>query len=251
MPCTYCHNINHTLRNCTSDISAFIQQFRGFVATNPYALRQQCLFLNNYSKPVLTLMCRRVGLNTSGNKFLIACKIVKIYFERYSNIFDPNNAEIEADVIIEQIYQASENLRTWITPGNPELQAWCLEMRQKLDIHHTRTFGTSISLTRFLIHIQSNQLLHVDSKAHLQKLNINVTVNTDLVPQECFMCYDENKSLAEFGCGHSYCTDCVVNTAKSRTKSVITCAVCREDIAEIKVGTEDLRAAVSARIAEE
>lgn len=251
MPCTYCHNINHTLKNCTRDISTFIQQFRDFVATNPYAMLQQCIFLNNYSKPVLTLMCKRVGLNTSGNKFLIACKIVKKYFECYSDIFDINNAEIEADVITSQIYQSYDILQTWL-PGKPEIQAWGLEMRQKLDIHHTRIFGTSISLTRFLILFQSNQLLHVaDSKAHLQKLHINVTINAELTPQECFMCCDENKHLAELGCGHNYCTDCVINIAKSRTKSVITCAICREEVSSIKVGTDEIRAAVTARLAAE
>jgi hypothetical protein len=174
-----------------------------------------------------------------------------MYFERYSNRFDLNIGDNEANTMIDQINQGYDDLQTWITPENPGLNAWCLEMQQKLDTHHTRMFGTSVSLTRFLIQLQLNPLPAANPKAHLQHLQINVTVDADLTMQECFMCCNEDKYLAALGCGHSYCTDCVVNTAVARTKSVIKCAICREDVAEIKVGTEDLRASVVDRLAEE
>lgn len=251
MPCTFCHSLTHTLRNCIGNISGFIQQFRELVTVNPYALRQQYLFLNKYSKPVLTLICRRTGLNAAGNKFHLAGKIVKMYFERYSNRFDLNIGDNEANIMMDQINNAYDDLQTWMSPSNPELQAWCLEMQQKINIHHTRMFGTSIVLTRFLIQLQANPLPAVNQKAHLQHLQINVTVDTELAVQECFMCCNEDKNLAVLGCSHSYCTDCVINTAVARTKSVIKCAICRENVAEIKVGTEDLRAAITARLAEE
>jgi hypothetical protein len=255
MPCTFCHNISHTLSKCPADIRPFIQQFRQLVAVNPYALKQQYLFLNQYSKPVLTLICKKVRLISKGNKFEIVGKIVKKYFEHFASLLEINtNNGIEAndaEIFMNQIDRSYNELYTWSMPNNLGLQAWCLEMRQKLDTHHTILFGTSITLTRFLRFSQTHLLPQIDPKAHLQHLQINVTVDAVLTMQECFMCCDENKNLAALGCGHSYCTDCVVNTAVSRTKSVIKCAICREDVAEIKVGTEDLRAAVVARLAEE
>ncbi len=152
MPCTFCHSLTHTLSKCQADIRQFIQQFINVVAANPYALRQHYLFLNQFTKPVLTLICKRVGLNTSGNKFHLVGKIVKLYFERHSNRFDlnVNIGANEEEILMNQIEQSYNDLRAWTTPENPELNAWCLEMRRKLDTYYTRVFGTNISLSQFL-----------------------------------------------------------------------------------------------------
>ena len=129
------------------------------------------------------------------------------------------------------------------------------EMLNLLDSVYRRLFGIDIYnliMQRSRNTNGSTALLAVpaDPKAHLRDLKINIIVDTALEVQDCFMCCDD-KPLATLGCGHSYCTDCLINTAVTRTKSVIICALCREDITEVKVGTEELRAEVANRLAEE
>jgi hypothetical protein len=77
-------------------------------------------------------------------------------------------------------------------------------------------------------------------KAHLKKLKIKVKLDKHLETKECFMCYDV-KPHAKLGCHHEYCSDCLVSTAKVRTKTFITCAVCRTEIKEVNVLTKELK----------
>lgn len=246
MNCSYCHKIGHNLSKCNGDISMFLEPFVEFVAANPFSLRQQYLFLYNYSKSVLSRICKNSGIALGGSKTHIVGNIVKLYLARRSNRFDLDIGPAEGEIMENQIQQSYTELQSWIT-DTQELNDLRLEMMDKLDRYHTRMFGINVSLMGLLRNLH---YIPENNKAHLQPLQINVSIEDTLEVSDCFICYD-NKHLAELGCGHSYCTDCIVNTAKTRTKSLITCAICRQDIAEIKVGTEDLRAAVSARLAEE
>ena len=79
-----------------------------------------------------------------------------------------------------------------------------------------------------------------ENKGHLKKLKIKVKLDKSLEKKECFMCYDE-KSHVKLGCDHEYCADCLLGTATVRTKTFITCAVCRDEIKEIKVMNKELK----------
>lgn len=250
MNCSYCHKIGHTLNKCNGDISMFLEPFVEFVAANPFALRQQYSFLCNYSKPVLSRICKNSGIALGGSKTHIAGNIVRLYFARRVNRFDLDIGPEEGEQIENQIQQAYTELQSWLT-STQELNNWRLEMMSKLDTYNTRMFGVNVTLMGLLRTLNfPPHYAPENNKAHLQQLQINVSVEETLEISDCFICC-ENKHLAELGCGHSYCTDCIVNIAVTRTKSHINCAICRQDIAEIKVGTEELREAVSARLAEE
>lgn len=252
MPCSFCHQPGHTIAKCNADISEFEQPFLDLVSANPFDLRQQYVFLCSYSKPVLTLINRSSGSRVDGTKPYLIGNIIKRYFVQLYivGIVEPTEDTSQ------QMEDAYSNLRIWETLTTP-----LITMRQDLinilNALYERTFGTSISLALLLRYVQENHLeiaaagaAQVDPKAHLRNLAINITVDPSLVVQDCFMCCDD-KPLAALGCGHNYCTDCLINTAVTRTKSVIICALCREEVTDVKVGTEELRAAVTNRFAEE
>jgi len=255
MPCSFCHQPRHTIAKCDADISEFEQPFLDLVSAYPFDLRQQYVFLCNYSKPVLTLINRNSGSRLDGTKPYLIGNIIKRCFVQ---LYIPGIVEPTEDTS-QQMEDAYSNLRIWETLTTP-LITMRQELTSILNALYQRTFGTSISLALLLRYVQEAHLeiaaagagaAQVDPKAHLRNLAVNITVDASLVVQDCFMCCDENKPLAELGCGHSYCTDCLINTAVTRTKSVIICALCREEVTDVKVGTEELRAAVTNRFAEE
>jgi len=72
---------------------------------------------------------------------------------------------------------------------------------------------------------------------HLKPLEIQVTVDASLQTKECDICC-EAMPHAKLGCSHEYCVDCVFGSAKVRTKSFITCAMCRAEVNEVQVGSQ-------------
>jgi hypothetical protein len=247
MPCSFCHQPRHTIAKCNADISEFEQPFLDLVGANPFDLHQQYVFLCSYSKPVLTLINRSSGSRVDGTKPYLIGNIIKRYFVQ---LYIVGILEVNEDTS-QQMEDAYSSLTLWVTLTTP-LIAMRQELKSILNALYERTFGTSIALAQFLHYLQENPLpvAQVDPKAHLRNLAINITVDPSLVVQDCFMCCDD-KPLAALGCGHNYCTDCLINTAVTRTKSVIICALCREEVTDVKVGTEELRTAVTNRFAEE
>ena len=102
-------------------------------------------------------------------------------------------------------------------------------------------------LVRSLLSPQENQ---PQPNAHLRKLNFRIgTDNLLKQAKECFICSEE-RPHAKLGCSHEYCIDCLFGTAKVRTKSFISCAVCRDEISVVKVGADDIKVALLRRLSE-
>jgi hypothetical protein len=103
-------------------------------------------------------------------------------------------------------------------------------------------------LVRSLLSPQNNQ--QSQPNAHLKKLNFCIGTDKSLEKaKECFICSDE-RPHAKLGCSHEYCIDCLFGTAKVRTKSFISCAVCRDEINVVKVGADDIKVALLRRLSE-
>jgi hypothetical protein len=103
-------------------------------------------------------------------------------------------------------------------------------------------------LVRSLLSPQNNQ--QSQPNAHLKKLNFCIGTDKSLEKaKECFICIDE-RPHAKLGCSHEYCIDCLFGTAKVRTKSFISCAVCRDEINVVKVGADDIKVALLRRLSE-
>jgi hypothetical protein len=92
---------------------------------------------------------------------------------------------------------------------------------------------------RVRISLGLNPVAH-ESKIHLKKLDFQVDINESLVVQDCTICCDE-KPNARLGCGHEYCVECVLGSAKVRTKTFITCAMCRAEITSVQVGADEIK----------
>ena len=85
---------------------------------------------------------------------------------------------------------------------------------------------------------------------HLKKLKIKLKVDKKLESKECFMCYDI-KTHVKLGCDHEYCADCLVGTAKVRTKTFITCAVCRSEVGEVRVKNAEIKKGLAQELKKE
>ena len=92
--------------------------------------------------------------------------------------------------------------------------------------------------------------VHNANKSHLKKLKIKITLDGELKVDDCFMCCDD-KQIARLGCSHEYCVDCIVGSAKVRTKSFISCAVCRMEVKEIQVPNAAIKKSFSEQIKKE
>jgi hypothetical protein len=87
-------------------------------------------------------------------------------------------------------------------------------------------------------------------QSHLRKLSFRIETDNLLEQaKECFMCCEE-RPHAKLGCDHEYCIDCLFGTAKVRTKSFISCAICRAEIDLVQVGTSDIKVALLRRMSE-
>lgn len=83
---------------------------------------------------------------------------------------------------------------------------------------------------------------------HLQKLAFQIDTDASLNEvKDCFLCCEE-KSHAKLGCSHEYCIDCIFGIAKARTKSFISCAVCRAEVDLVQVGSEAIKADLKQKI---
>jgi hypothetical protein len=111
------------------------------------------------------------------------------------------------------------------------------------------TFGAMVRilLTRILS-LQDQQ--QQQQQSHLKKLNFHIRTDCSLAKaKECFICSEE-RPHAKLGCSHEYCVDCLFGTAKVRTKSFISCAVCRAEIDVVQVRTSEIKIALLRRISE-
>ena len=203
MPCSFCHKTGHNLTKCDADVNEFMQPFVDFIGAFPVALRQQYIFLTRYSKPVLTLINRDLGSQVSGTKNYLIGNIIKCCFLQLYRTG-------ALQQFGEEIVDAHDNAQMWVTLTTP-LTTLRQEMLNLFDSSHRREFGMSIYNLIMLRSRDTNGSTAplADPKAHLRDLAINVTVDTALVVQDCFICCDD-KPLAALGCGHSYCTDCLI-----------------------------------------
>lgn len=78
------------------------------------------------------------------------------------------------------------------------------------------------------------------STSHLKKLEIAMSITGCKEENECAVCLDK-KEIVRLGCSHEYCEECIVGIAKSRTKSFIKCPLCRSEVTEIQVASEEIK----------
>ena len=270
MPCQFCNSTLHTLAKCNADIHAHWAPIKKFIQDEPFALRKQYEFISTYTVPILKIIHRRLGFVTAAvDKTDLIYRIISYFFHRRI----PNNLSLNPVIAdVSKLVEAYAMLLMWRTTSEKKLRfressyswldmyyrnAFCpeyIQLRQTNNSEFTNERGhLAFILTeqakeelRTIATLRAIELGMVPEreqnleKAHLKKLKIKVKLDKHLESKECFMCYDL-KPHAKLGCHHEYCADCLVGTAKVRTKTFITCAVCRTEIKEVNVLTKELK----------
>lgn len=282
MPCQYCKLPGHTLRQCNADISIHIDQIVRTIDSIPFALRNQFTALDMLQKPILSLMCVRLGLsNSSKRKAIIISDIIHYYF--MPRILRASGGDMNTKLLISEAFR---NLQMWNIDYIPDIRLFREQALNMLDRYYTAAFGISyttslqavqripesirlITLLTFpreaLVNLIMQQNYHQhpafvqllqrqqqqqQPNAHLKKLDFHIKTDNSLEEaKECFICSEE-RPHAKLGCAHEYCIDCLFGTAKVRTKSFITCAVCRAEIEEVQVGTSETKTGLLQRLSE-
>jgi hypothetical protein len=268
MPCQYCRLSTHTLSGCHANISVFTDAIEHFMGTSSFALRQQYQYLDRLQKPILALICARLGFGCSHSKLKLIAIIISHYFRPLLTM-DPIVIQIASAQLKSEVKEAYDSLQMWNIDDKPDMCDFRNGMFFLLEKYHLNAFGLSYSqeLINELVRRSGADVLPFvpvfqqavlpapvaavhSSKSHLKKLKIKVKLDKKLQVQECFMCCTD-KPMARLSCSHEYCVECLVNCAKVRTKSFIVCAICRVEVAEVQVGNAELKKTFAAQIKKE
>jgi hypothetical protein len=286
MPCQHCKSTGHTLIQCREDIEPFWSPIRRSIEFRPFALRNQYQQLSRLPCSVLKLINHKFGYISSGNKSVLINQIVNHYFlaiipnDRINPLVQRPNIQVKAGVL-----EGFMALQMWSTRNEAE-RSFRESGLVWLDMYHRNAFNESyaqalrnninypidimrqasqelrdaafarileLGIVREMIQRpqqQPPQPRPKNEKNHLKKLKIKLKVDKKLESKECFMCYD-TKTHVKLGCDHEYCGDCLVGTAKVRTKTFITCAVCRSEVGEVRVKNAEIKKSLAQELKKE
>lgn len=255
-----CNSLFHTLQYCTFDITNHWAPVKKLIEEEPFALRKQYELISLYTVPILKNMNRKLGfvnVTSSTSKSDLIYNII-IYFFHHKI---PTNQTTIVDV--SELVEAFASLLMWRTTSEKKKRfresayslidmcyrnTFCPEyiqflqnnvydnpnVRQHLLIILTQQARDELRAIATIRAIELGMIPERNpEKVHLKKLKIKVKLDKHLESKECFMCYEVKPHL-KLGCQHEYCADCLVGTAKVRTKTFINCAVCRTEIKEVK-----------------
>ena len=278
MPCQYCNSSAHTLSGCNADIGMYSDAIKDYMEHSSFGLRHQYQALNQFPRPILAIFCNRLGYRcVSLSKLKLIKQIITHYFIELLLHIDPIVMQIASEHVRAEVGEAYRSLQMWNIDDQPNMCIFRDAMISLLEFYHRRAFGLSYSQRLIndiigrdsfttILPFAPEPVVHQvvppppppaaaaaarSSKSHLKKLKINVKIDGKINGQECFMCCDEDKAIARLGCSHEYCMDCVLGTAKVRTKSFIVCAICRVEVEEIYVGNKELKKTFVAKIKKE
>jgi hypothetical protein len=245
---------------------------KDFMEVSTFALRDQYQQLNQFPKPVLAVICSRLGYGCSLTKIWLIVTIITHYFKPLLTI-DPIVIQVASEQLKAEVNEAYENLQMWNIDNKAGMCIFINAMLSLLENYHRKAFGLSYSqqlinnliarndptaILPFVpvfqlavpIHPPPPAAARAESKSHLKKLKILVKIDKNLEAQECFMC-DTTNPFARLGCSHEYCMECVLGMAKVRTKSFIICAICRAEVEEVQVGNAELKKSFAAQLKKE
>ena len=240
MPCQFCQSATHTLKNCDSEIAQnMFLDFIEFHILWPFNISHQIAYLGRYKKPQLAVICSKLQTYMSGTKKqLIFYIIQKLFISRtVSNMLSTITVDNMADIDFEY-----DNLYPLATQ-NDLLYSRIIRMFESFYFDAYRVFRNGLSSNDYARRVRHSLGLDFavdESKNHLKKLDFHVGIDELLLVQDCSICCDE-KPNARLGCGHEYCVDCIFGSAKVRTKTFITCAMCRTEIKSVQVGADEIK----------
>jgi hypothetical protein len=240
MPCIYCKTLKspnsstHTLSRCVESASEIIGPILSLVREHTHDILKQSIELSGYSKGQLAMACKQFNTYFSGSKSFLICAIIKNFFlpqvVRYVSTISLRNL---------RIFSASYDE---IVAGEPsELRTSLIEI---MDVLYAPLFGSGryqYSYNRIINPATREQF------SHLKKLSIQISV-VQVENKECDICCDSKYHTAKMGCSHEFCVGCVNKLCSSRTKTFISCPMCRSEISNIQVSNEEIKNCLNSRI---
>lgn len=252
MPCQFCKSYDHTLSRCDSDMARTIHSdVMVTYRESPYKIMNFIKFLQGYLKPELAIICRQMRMTMTGTKSEMIFGILEYLFREKTRMAMLQFMTHRDLSMINEDYMYI--YYGWIPKHNErDLRVNVVNMLEKFYIRayglrrdgHTLQNYEQLVVERSIREIiqMRQRQREIESKMHLKKLEFQINICPDqdqdpdssLEVQECSICC-ENNPIAKLGCSHKYCVDCIYNSAKVRTKSFITCAMCRSEINVIQV----------------
>jgi len=254
MPCVFCSSSNHVLKDCDSQIGNNIyDDVIHMMTINVFDIKYQATSLTSYTKPQLSFVCMKIQKKATGTKAQLIERVISHFFRIKTNVIHWNlglSFEVAVNIIV-QINLAYDYVYYWVpAPRDAQLRHLLVLMMEGFYVRRNGfpRNGMLIGAYDAMLEdigadFESNYLAmqqpHPDID-HLKPLEIQVTVDASLQIKECDICCD-TMPHAKLGCSHEYCVDCVFGSAKVRTKSFITCAMCRAEVNEVQVGSKFLK----------
>jgi hypothetical protein len=230
--CKLCSSPAHTLKNCNSPLCpVIVETVTALINEKPYNIWLQVQELDMLTAAQLSIACRSFHFPVSYTKAESIGAIIYHFFGytgRTQNLF--MLTQDDTDMIDDSYTQ----IFNW-----PNISAKHIKLREivinYLDDHYylwryrLRRRGLSIPT-----YYSAVQIYHSNSstpgKTHLRKLKIEVISQRDKIELvECCICMETKYSVTT-GCGHETCADCIMQLARRRDKSFISCPLCRADI---------------------
>jgi hypothetical protein len=268
MPCIYCESIKspnsstHTLMNCEESADEIIDTIATMIKENKRDILKQSCELSVYSKGELAMVCKQFDTDFSGSKSFLIGSIIRdfligemisyisttpsrnyrIFIGPYDNIFNASYDAIFAD-------EPSE-LRTSLIETMEMVYTRLFWMRRN-GVEWNAYYASSIEFRRSFIHDELMFELSNYSRSDLSRLKkkLSIQIVVDQVQnKECDICFDSENPTAKMGCLHEYCVGCVKKLCSSRTKSFISCPMCRAEISSIQVSSAEIKTSLNNHI---
>lgn len=264
MPCIYCKTIKspnsstHSLSRCTESANEILGPIVTLVTEHTHDIRKQALELSGYSKGQLAMVCKQFDTYFSGSKPFLISAIIKKFFQ--SQVIRCASTITSRNV---HIFTASYNAVFADEPS--ELRTLLIEIMELLyqRLFGVRRNGVDIhTYYRPYIALREENRAHAARAAraardadlpvrvypsHLKKLSIQIAV-VQVQNKECDICCDSENPTAKMGCSHEFCVGCVNKLCSSRTKSFISCPMCRSEISSIQVSSAEIQHSLNTQI---
>lgn len=231
--CKLCSSPAHTLKNCDSPLcQVIVETVTALINEKPFNIWLQVQELDLLTAAQLSIVCRSFHYPTTYTKPKSISSIICHFFGSTGRTAD------------EQLYTLSQEETNMIDESYTQILEWPnisaknIKLQDHLifalDIYYFRRYKLKRRCLSTETYYHELQIYYSRSlnpgKTHLRRLQIGVIQHKETqYPVECCICLETNPPVKPI-CGHEICPQCIMKLALSRSKSIISCPLCRADI---------------------
>jgi hypothetical protein len=273
MPCSYCKNATHNIRNCLdpsiADLSADIVEKSASLdhvdfynyAKKKYTANKLKAILASYG--IVYSRRRKIQLVSSLTihhyfptspssyaepreylfyRFLVSIREGMPYEIAYEN-FRSNGLSILYEIQRQRRIHYLQEVGQILQPNTREF-AIAINAIRRGPISIESFFGANITMEDVFEHIPAiSQFFLGDDVIRSQKLDIKIEIDATFSSKdECEICYDKIKNVY-LNCKHAFCGDCVsscLEVVKNDSRKTTSCPLCRESIEKIHCNNAEI-----------